>query len=40
MLKAAITSHRDMGILAALLEREEEERRRLLQNLGFDPDAD
>ncbi|WP_097935177.1 MULTISPECIES: hypothetical protein [unclassified Streptomyces] len=40
VLKAAIVSHRDMHVLAALLEREEEERRRLLQNLGFDPDAD
>ncbi|MFD4144203.1 hypothetical protein [Streptomyces sp. NPDC058572] len=39
VLKAAITSHRDVSVLAALLEREEEERRRLLQSLGYDPDA-
>ncbi|MEV5879413.1 hypothetical protein AB0L75_35365 [Streptomyces sp. NPDC052101] len=40
MLKAAITSHRDMRVLAALLGHEEEERRRLLESLGYDPDAD
>ncbi|WP_158716111.1 hypothetical protein [Streptomyces sp. NRRL B-24720] len=40
VLKAAITSHRDIRVLAALLEREEDERRPLLQNLGYDPDAD
>ncbi|MET8438897.1 hypothetical protein ABZV61_40765 [Streptomyces sp900116325] len=40
VLKAAITSHRDIRVLAALLEREEDERRRLLQNLGYDPDTD
>ncbi|MFD7342047.1 hypothetical protein ACFV98_39695 [Streptomyces violascens] len=40
MLKAAITSHRDMRVLAELLAREEDERRRLLESLGYDPDAD
>ncbi|MFJ8313939.1 MULTISPECIES: hypothetical protein [unclassified Streptomyces] len=40
VLKAAITSHRDVRVLAALLEREEAERRRLLESLGYDPDAD
>ncbi|MEV8530045.1 hypothetical protein AB0451_39230 [Streptomyces sp. NPDC052000] len=40
VLKAAITSNRDTRVLAALLEREEDERRRLLQSLGYDPDAD
>ncbi|MGY4920464.1 hypothetical protein ACWD9K_35745 [Streptomyces sp. 900116325] len=39
VLKAAITSHRDMRVLAALLEREDDERRRLLENLGYDPDV-
>jgi hypothetical protein len=40
VLKTAITSHRDMRVLAALLEHEEEERRRLLVSLGYDPDAE
>ena len=40
VLKAAITSHRDIRALAALLEREEDERRRLLEHLGYRPDAD
>ena len=40
VLKAAITSRRDVRVLAALLEREEDERRRLLDGLGYDPDAD
>ncbi|MFJ2153982.1 hypothetical protein ACIOHB_35145 [Streptomyces microflavus] len=40
VLKAAITPHRDMRVLAALLEREDDERRRLLQGLGYGPDAD
>ncbi|MFD4949447.1 RNase A-like domain-containing protein [Streptomyces sp. NPDC058409] len=40
VLKAANTSHRDVRVLAALLEREEDERRRLLESLGYDPDAD
>ncbi|MFJ2630015.1 hypothetical protein ACIO6T_43550 [Streptomyces sp. NPDC087532] len=40
VLKAAITSHRDIRVLAALLEHEEDERRRLLESLGYDPDAD
>ncbi|MFB7657898.1 MULTISPECIES: hypothetical protein [unclassified Streptomyces] len=39
VLKDAITSHRDMRVLAALLEREDDERRRLLQGLGRDSDA-
>ncbi|MFD3780282.1 hypothetical protein [Streptomyces sp. NPDC058612] len=40
VLKAAITAQRDMRVLAALLEHEEDERRLLLQSLGYDPDAD
>ncbi|MFJ2136886.1 hypothetical protein ACIOMQ_39900 [Streptomyces sp. NPDC087845] len=40
VLKAAITSHREMRVLAALLEHEEDERRRLLKSLGCEPDAD
>lgn len=40
VLKVAITAHRDMRVLAALLEREDDERRHLLQSLGYDPDAD
>ncbi|MEU5241636.1 hypothetical protein ACH4UR_35590 [Streptomyces lydicus] len=40
VLKAAITARRDTRVLAALLEREEAERRRLLVSVGFDPDAD
>lgn len=40
VLKSAIVSHRDMRVLAALLEREDDERRRLLQSFGYDPDAD
>ncbi|MFE3187294.1 hypothetical protein ACFXKR_41700 [Streptomyces violascens] len=38
VLRAAITSHRDMRVLAELLEREDE-RRRLLESLGYAPDA-
>jgi hypothetical protein len=38
VLKAAITSYRDVRVLAALLEREEDERRRLLESLGYGPD--
>ncbi|MFI9081836.1 hypothetical protein ACIGW8_36240 [Streptomyces sioyaensis] len=38
VLKAAITSHRDVRVLAALLERDE--RRRLLESLECAPDAD
>ncbi|MDX3771750.1 MULTISPECIES: hypothetical protein [unclassified Streptomyces] len=40
VLKTAITAHRDIRTLAALLEREEEERRCLLESLGYGPDAD
>ncbi|MEV1049029.1 hypothetical protein [Streptomyces sp. NPDC049916] len=40
VLKTAIAAHRDTRVLAAVLEREEEERRRLLQRLGHVPDAD